>query len=71
MKLKNYGVRRQADELIEDYLFFRNEKVQVGKELSSPKVLPKGIPQGTIFGPILFEKDIDLLGLNSSSREMI
>jgi len=36
------------------YLSGREQRVKIGKELSSPSLLSCGVPQGSVMGPILF-----------------
>ena len=49
-----YGVSPSALNLIADYLSNRKQRVKVGGSLSSLSDILKGVPQGSILGPILF-----------------
>jgi len=53
-KLSNYGVASAEIQWFTDYLFNRNQKVQIGSQYSSPFSLTCGVPQGSILGPLLF-----------------
>ena len=54
MKLGRYGVTDSALELISDYLSNRKQCVKLGTEISPLKHIFKGVPQGSILGPVLF-----------------
>ena len=49
-------------EWIRSYLTGRTQKVNVGKEMSSPVALSFGVPQGSVLGPILFTLNTSPLG---------
>lgn len=53
-KLCNYGVASAETQWFTDYLFNRNQKVQIGSQYSSSFSLTCGVPQGSILGPLLF-----------------
>jgi hypothetical protein len=53
-KLKFYGIRGHALDLIESYLTQRNQKVAINGAISSETVVEMGVPQGSILGPFLF-----------------
>ena len=53
-KLEAYGFDNNACNLIKSYLENRHQRVKIGSARSSWLQLIKGVPQGSILGPILF-----------------
>lgn len=53
-KLHMYGVNMDTCELIRSYLCERKQRVKIGSVTSSWVSAPKGVPQGSILGPLLF-----------------
>ncbi|CAB4019988.1 Hypothetical predicted protein [Paramuricea clavata] len=53
-KLSVYGLGGSTGNWFRSYLNDRNQKCYVNGHLSGQRVLPCGIPQGTILGPLLF-----------------
>jgi hypothetical protein len=53
-KLSVYGFGGSTGNWFGSYLHDRNQKCYVNGHLSSHRLLPCGIPQGTILGPLLF-----------------
>ena len=53
-KLHAYGLSFDACDLLSSYLCNRFQKVKVKTSRSEWAVIKKGIPQGSILGPLLF-----------------
>ena len=53
-KLHAYGLSRNACTLIASYLYQRKRRVKIGNTRSSWKETNKGVPQGSILGPLIF-----------------
>ena len=52
-KLSRYGVREGELRWFEDYLRKRKQRVCVGGEFSAWSEIKRGVPQGSILGPLL------------------
>ena len=53
-KLEAYGLSRPSLLLMQDYLSFRKQRTKVGSYYSNWSEIDRGIPQGSILGPLLF-----------------
>ena len=53
-KLPSYWISGQPLELHSNYLFHRSQVVQYDNDISNPTSVNRGIPQGSILGPLLF-----------------
>ena len=68
-KLEQYGLRGGALELVASYLTDRNQRVKIAQAYSDLLPCATGVPQGSIFGPLLYiiyTNDVDI-GINSWS----
>ncbi len=53
-KLRAYGVSKSACLLILNYLSMRKQRVKIGNHRSDWQLIKRGVPQGSITGPLLF-----------------
>ena len=53
-KLHAYGLSRNACTLIASYLYKRKQRVKIGSLKSDWKEISKGVPHGSILGPLIF-----------------
>ena len=53
-KLPKYGIDRKEYAWFKDYLFARKAVVSYNNCVSDEQELYSGVPQGSIFGPLLF-----------------
>ena len=53
-KLKAYGLSVSACQLISNYLSCRRQRVRLGNVKSDWQLLKRGVPQGSVMGPLLF-----------------
>ncbi|CAF1275692.1 unnamed protein product [Didymodactylos carnosus] len=67
LKLYKKGVRGKALKWIEDYLKDRTIQTMLDGKMSQKRLVTKGVPQGSILGPLLFLVYIDDLPSNIES----
>ena len=53
-KLKAYGLDENSCALLRDYLSHRQQRVKIGDTFSSWENVGRGVPQGSVLGPTLF-----------------
>ena len=53
-KLEAYGISKESLQLISDYQSYRKQRTKIGSAYSDWANVIRGIPQGSIMGPLLF-----------------
>lgn len=68
-KLENAGIRGKANDIIQDYLFARRQKVMAEEKSSQEAFILNGIPQGSSLSSLLFliyTNDLHKIGLEGN-----
>ena len=55
-KLEAYGFSRNTLTFIHSYLYKRKQRVKVNESFSECKYFDQGVPQGSVLGPLLYNR---------------
>ena len=53
-KLNHYGIRGIVNDWFSSYLFKRTQTTEINSFISDKEIVPCGVPQGSVLGPLLF-----------------
>ena len=57
-KLNHYGVRGIVNDWFSSYLFKRTQTTEINSFISDKEIVPCGVPQGSVLGPLLFLSEL-------------
>ena len=63
--LHAYGLHIDYCDHLVDYLSHRMQRVKISNARSSCETLSKGVPQGSILGPLLFDISLSMLRMQT------
>ena len=70
-KLEAYGITKESLQLISDYLSYRKQRTKIGSAYSDWANVIRGMPQGSILGPLLFNISLMTFFLSLKSQTFV
>ena len=70
-KLETYGISTECLQLISDYLSYRKQRTKIGSAYSDWANVIRGILQGSILGPLLFNISLMTFFLSLKSQTFV